>query len=269
MRRTGTWLCLVVLLVAGAVAAPTAWAAEYELEGIPEFGHCVAATPHTGEYTGKKCLAPAGGKGNYNWEPGPGSKAKFEGLLSTFKLETVGKKFTVSCGFGVATGEIKTPKTVTMSFELVGCLRLDTGQKCQTNPGEEAEIEAKFEGELGFIKGGEKPKVGLDLKTPSPVLFSCGLPPELPTPVTVEGAAIGMIAAVDSMREVFKLTYSAPGGKQKPESFEGGVKETLTQKWISGVEALSEQVGLTIIGIEENPKPLLLEAEEPIEIKAK
>src|SRR4051812_21971941 len=106
MRRTATWLCLVGMLAAGAVAAPTAWGAEYTMEGIPEFGHCVpAAVPHTGEYTGKKCLANAAGKGNWNWQPGPGPKPKFEGQLSKFKLETVGKTFTIECSFGVAKGE--------------------------------------------------------------------------------------------------------------------------------------------------------------------
>ncbi len=271
MRGTRMWLCLAALLVAGAVAAPSAGASEYELQGLPEFGHCVPApAPHTGEYVGKYCVAPAtGGKGSYNWEPGPGPKAKFEGTISLTKLETVGKKFTVQCSFGVATGEYKTPKTASVALELVGCIRSDTGQKCQTDPGEEAEIEGKFEGELGFIKGGSKPKVGLSLKTPSPVLFSCGLPPELPTAVTVEGAAIGTLKGIDRMRESFRLSYVAPGGKQSPESFEGGPKETLTLKAITGVETLTEQVGLTIVGIEEKPKPLLIENEEPIEVKAK
>jgi hypothetical protein len=271
MRRTGTWLCLAALLVAGAAAAPSALAAEYELAGLPEFGRCVpAATPHTGEYAGKNCLSRAsGGKGKYNWEPGPGPKPKFEGAISLTKLETVGKKFTVQCSFGVATGEYKTPKTASVSLELVGCIRSDTGQKCQTNPGEEAEIEGKFEGELGFIKGGSRPKVGLSLKTPSPVVFSCGLPPEVPTVVTVEGAAIGTVKGIDAMREVLKLSYVAPGGKQSPEKFEGGPKETLTLKALTGLETTTEQVGLTIVGIEEKPTPLVIENEERIEVKAK
>jgi hypothetical protein len=270
MRRTGTWLCLAALLVAGAATAPSAWAAEYELEGLPEFGHCVpAATPHTGEYVGRNCLAPAGGKGKFNWEPGPGPKPKFEGLISVTKLETVGKKFTVECSSGAAHGEYKTPKTASVALELIGCVRLDTEQKCQINPAKEAEIQGSFEGELGFIKGGSRPKVGLSLKTPSPVVFSCGLPPELPTTVTVEGAAIGMFKGIDRMRETFRLSYVAPGGKQSPESFEGGPKETLTLKAITGVETLAEQVGLTIVDVEEKPKPLLIENEEPIEVKAK
>ncbi|HWG08645.1 MAG TPA: hypothetical protein VN672_06520 [Solirubrobacteraceae bacterium] len=272
MRRTGTWLCLVVMLAVGAVFASTASASEYELQGIPEFGHCIPAkTPHTGEYTGKKCLALAGGKGNWDWEPGPeGPKKNFEGQLSLFKLETVGKKFEVQCAFGVAKGEYKSGKTLSVTFELIGCLRQETHQKCQLTPLKEGEMELQFEGELGFIKGGEQPKVGLELKPTSTLSFNCGIPPEVVTPVTVEGAAIGAIKPVNSMREVLKLSYLAPGGKQNPEAFEGGEKATLTQNWVTFPEApMSEQVGLTIIGVEEKPKPLIIENEEPIEIKAK
>jgi len=87
--------------------------------------------------------------------------------------------------------------------------------------------------------------------------------------VTIEGSAIGLIRPVDVMRELFKLSYLATGGKQVPEKFEGEPKDTLTQKWLSGVELVSEQVGLTIIGVEEKPKPLMIENEEPLEIKAK
>jgi hypothetical protein len=270
MRGTVTWLCLVVMLAIGAIGASSAWGAEYALEGIPEFGHCVpAAVPHTGEYAGRNCLSPAAGKGSYNWEPGPaGPKPKFEGQLSKFKLETVGKKFDIECSFGVAKGEYKSGKTLSALFELIGCLRAETLQKCQQSPAKEGEMELQFEGELGFIKGGEKPRVGLDLKPSSPIALTCGLPPEIPTPVSVEGSAIGKIQRIDSMREAFALTYVAPGGKQNPESFEGGPKDTLTQNWID-TEAHSEQVGLTIIGVEEKPKPLFIENEEPIEIKAK
>jgi hypothetical protein len=270
MRRIGTWLCLVVLLVMSAVAASTASAAEYELEGVPEFGRCVLSTPHEGEYRGRKCVSPAAaGKGNYNWIPGPGAKPKFEGVISVTKFETVGKKFTVQCGFGVARGEYKSPKKASLTLELVGCIRPDTSQKCQTTPVKEAEIEPTFEAELGFITGGSTPKVGLDLKPPAPITFTCGLPPEVPIPVTVEGSAIGAIKPLNSMLGSFKLSYLATGGKQVPEKFEGEPKDTLTQKWLTGVELLSEQVGLTIIGSEEKPKPLVVENEEPIEIKAK
>ncbi len=269
MRRIRTvGLCLVALALIGSSAAATASAAEYELTGLPELGKCVpAATPKTGQYTGSHCVRPAAGKGGYNWVPGPGAKPKFEGTISTTKLETVGKKFVVECSFGVATGEYTGTKTANVKLALVGCLDEQTLQKCQNGP-QEAEIETTIPAEIGYIKAGEKPKVGLDLKPTAPISFTCGLPPELPTVVSVEGSAIGLIKPPNSMRSAFKLTYTAPGGKQVPEQFEGGVKDTLTLKRITGLESATEQVGLTIIGGEEKPKPLVIENEEPIEIKA-
>jgi hypothetical protein len=268
-RATRMGLCLAALLLSSAIAASAASAVEYEMEGIPEFGRCQpAATPKTGEYKGSHCLAPAFGKGSYNWSPGPGAKNKFEGTISTTTFETVGKKYVVECSFGVATGEYTGPKTASVKLELVGCINQTTGQKCQSGP-QEAEIEAKFEGELGFIRGGTKPIVGLDLKPLPAVSFTCGLPPELPTLVSVSGSVIGAIKPPNSMRSEFKLSYVSMNGKQNPEKFEEGVKDTLSLMRVTGVESTTEPAGLTIIGIEEKPKPLVIENEEPIEIKAK
>jgi hypothetical protein len=266
-RRMGC--CLAAVLMAAAIAASSASAAEYEIEGIPEFGRCLpATTPKTGEYKGSHCLATAEGKGSYNWSPGPGPKNKFEGTIGPTTLETVGKVYVIACNFGVATGEYTSPKTATLKLELVGCINQTTHQKCQSGP-QEAEIEAKFEGELGFIRGGTKPIVGLDLKPLPAISFTCGIPPELPTLVSVTGSAIGAIKPPDSMRSEFKLSYLSMNGKQNPEKFEEGVKDTLSLMRTTGVESTTEQAGLTIIGVEEKPKPLFIANEEPLEIKAK
>jgi len=178
MRGIGRMgLCLVALLVCSATAAATATAAEYEVEGLPEFGRCVPASPpKSGEYFGARCIKPAAGKGSYNWLPGPGAKPKFEATASLTKLETVGK-YAIACSSGSYLGEYKTPKTVSLTIGLVGCLDQQTGKKCQTNPAKEAEIETTVPGELGFIKGGAKPQVGLDLKPEAPILFTCGSGP--------------------------------------------------------------------------------------------
>ncbi len=261
-------LCLAAVLMTGAIAASAASAAEYEMEGIPEFGRCQpAATPKTGEYKGSHCLAPAFGKGSYNWSPGPGPKNKFEGTISTTTLETVGKTFVVSCSFGVARGAYTSPKTASVTLELVGCVT-PTLQKCQNGP-EEAEIETTIEGELGFIRSGTKPIVGLDLKPSPAISFTCGLLPEVPTVVSVSGGVIGAIKPPNSMHSELKLSYLAMNGKQNPEKFEEGVKDTLSLMRTTGLESATEQAGLTIIGIEEKPKPLVVANEEPIEIKAK
>ena len=276
MRGIGRMgLCLVALLVCSATAAATATAAEYEVEGLPEFGRCVPASPpKSGEYFGARCIKPAAGKGSYNWLPGPGAKPKFEATASLTKLETVGK-YAIACSSGSYLGEYKTPKTVSLTIGLVGCLDQQTGKKCQTNPAKEAEIETTVPGELGFIKGGAKPQVGLDLKPEAPILFTCGsgppaeIPPEVST-LTLEGSVIGVIRPPNSMRSIFKLIYTATAGKQVPEKFEEGLKDTLTLKRVTPTfETITEQAGLTVIDVEEKPKPMVVTNEEPIEIKAK
>ena len=224
----------------------------------------------TGQYKGAQCLAPAGGKGTYNWLPGPGGKRKFAGSIGPVALATVGG-FKVKCSSGDFTGEYTGTKTASVTLALVGCLNGATLQKCQTTPIKEAEIETQpIEAELGFIKGGERPKVGLDLKPAPPIAFDCGtFGEETHTLVSVEGSVIGTIQPPNSMRATFKVIYTASKGKQVPERFEGGVKDTLTLQRTVGATTTTEQAGLTIIGIEEIPKPLIVENEEPIEIKAK
>jgi alpha-tubulin suppressor-like RCC1 family protein len=237
---------------------------------LPEFGRCVPVKKGTGQYKGAQCLVPAGGKGTYNWLPGPGGKPKFAASAGPVTLETVGG-LKVKCSSGDFTGEYTGTKTASVTLALVGCLNGATLQKCQTTPIKEAEIETPpIEAELGFIKGGERPQVGLDLKPAPPIAFDCGtFGEETHMLVSVEGSAIGAIQPANSMRSTFKVIYTASKGKQVPERFEGGVTDTLTLQRTVGSTTTTEQAGLTIIGIEEKPKPLIVENEEPIEIKAK
>ena len=223
MRGIGrSGVCLAAVLVAGAMSAATASAAEYEMEGLPEAGRCVPSTPKTGEYKGAKCITLAAGKGNYNWLPGPGPKNKFEGTASLTKLETVGK-YAVACSSGKYLGEYKTPKTVSLSIGLVGCLDQETEKKCQTSPTKEAEIETTVEGELGFIKGGEKPRVGLSLNS-RPRLSSRAAP--VPRPKfhqksrrsRLKARRSAWIRPPNTMRSTFKLLYTAPGANRRPKN---------------------------------------------------
>ena len=107
----------------------------------------------------------------------------------------------------------------------------------------------------------------MQLKLPTPLAFDCRIGAEPPEPKVLEGSFIGKIGGINVMRETFKATYTANDGKQVPEQFEGGPASVLTLKDI--LSSTSEQAGLTIIGVEEKPKPLIIENEEPIEIKAK
>jgi hypothetical protein len=66
---------------------------------------------------------------------------------------------------------------------------------------------------------------------------------------------------LNSMQESFTLTYRQAGGKQIPQSFEGGAKDTLTVKLLEGVTSSTEEIGLKALVLDEN--------EESLEIKAK
>jgi hypothetical protein len=231
----------------------------------PEFGRCVHSAGKTGEYKGTGCTAPAGGKGSYNWVAGPGPKPGFSSTGEKVALETPGKlKFI--CGAATFDGTYTGAKTVTGTLNLIGCENTATKQKCQTSLMNEAEIQAEVDGELGFITGGTKPVVGLDLKpkegSSTFTSFQCGKPPEVPgVSGVVEGSLIGPIKAINHMVESFTLTFAESNGVQAVQQFEGGAKDTLVAKLLSGSESKTEDMALRSLTTVSN--------EEPMEIKAK
>ena len=255
---------------------------------LPEFGRCVKAKEHKGDFKYKGCLVPAEGPtGAYEWLPGPGSEPKFKGEAGTAVFETVAKE-RVSCGAAIVEGEYTSAKAATLTITIKGCTNINTGLSCATEPKEKGEIVSKtLEGEVGFIKNGEKPVVGLDLRPKSPnkelFSFACAEPPPStaePEQWIVEGSVIGRITPIDAMRSEFALRYTASKGKQSPERFEGGLKDTLGSKIFikpDGIPPLEEppaiQTGLTLRG-EKATFPIENQEYEPghtekIEIKAK
>ncbi len=258
-------MCVLALAAVGAVSAGAAATAS---AAVPEFGHCVKAVGKTGEWQGANCTKSAGGKGLYNWVPGPGPKPKFEGSGEGNELETVGGK-KIACGGSTFAGEYTGPKTESVTVDFIGCIYAPTKQECQSNPGQAGEIESAqpLEGELGYIVKSEKPapKVGLDLKPKSPstslFTFQCGKPPETSIILgTIEGSVIGSIVKINRPVSEFVLSYKDLKGVQKPQQFEGGSKDTLTLKLVSGLSTTTEELGLKVLETDEN--------EEPIEIKA-
>jgi hypothetical protein len=261
MKRINTaGVALVAVLGLLAIASASASAA------LPELGRCVpVTTAKTGEYKNARCTQAADGTGNYNFMPGAGEKKKFAGTgTGTPVLET--PKLKISCAASTFDGEYTGAKTASVTVDLIGCINPATLKKCQSNPAKEGEIEtpAPLEGEIGFINTGTKIGVGLDLKrSPALMTFTCGEVAELPeVSGTVEGSVIGRIAPVNVMRSEYKLIYKTAGGKQVPESFEGGAKDTLSEKLVSGLTTTTEEAAF---------KEKLVEIinEEPLEIKAK
>jgi hypothetical protein len=251
--KTAVALLVAALAVGGTLAASASAA-------LPELGRCVPAGPSTAEYTGPHCTKLAApGKGTYQFIPGPGPQPKFEGTGEEPTLQSAGLKIT--CAAATFNGEYTGAKTATVTVDLIGCLN-GAGQKCQSNPVKEGEIETlPLEGEIGFITLSSKRMVGLDLKgSPAFVTFSCGLPPEVVTPGSVEGSVISPIRPNNVMTSELRLNYRVKEGKQQIEEFEGGPKDTLSIKY--GLTEPSEAATL-------RDKLVEILNEEPIEIKSR
>jgi hypothetical protein len=214
---------------------------------LPEIGRCVKAEAtkvggevrYNGGYTFSDCvLENYLHTGKFEWLPGPGSKRKFSGSGGTTKLETVGGA-KVKCAGVANNGEYMGTKTATVTLRLTGCEMTGKGV-CQSAGAVAGEIvTSPLAGELGFIRDEFKEataftSVGLDLKhQPSILTVECGASK---APVTVTGSVIGQIAPFDKMTTSFSLKFSQSAGKQIPEQFEGGVKDTLTANLASGAE---------------------------------
>jgi hypothetical protein len=266
-------VCITAVCAVGLITGGAASAATYELTGLPELGRCVKLSSKTGLYKYKNCVVQSeGSKGSFEWEPGPGEKPGFLAEASEVKLDTVsGVK--ILCASGEIAGSWNDGKTATVELAFRGCASREKG--CGANPGKPVEITTEgspVEGEIGFIEKGEKPKVGLDLKPKSPstslLTFNCGGPPEtsLPEPWTVEGSVIGKFRYVNHLQRTFGLLYQATSGKQIPQKFEEGVKDTLIANRLTESGLVTEEAGLTL---KEEKKWIPGEFEEPLEIKAK
>jgi hypothetical protein len=205
--------------------------------------------------------------GHFEWLPGPGPRAKFDDRLGELQLETVGAH-KLNCSSGLFEGDYIGPKTATIrQLKLSGCRELTTGASCQTNPAEEGLVTdtVPLEAALGFIRSGERPAVGwvIEPRPPATSLasFECGAIASA-TAMAVEGGVIGRVTPLDQMVSGFELRYRQSGGKQIPESFEGGPRDvlTLTSTALAGAPS-SEQAGLQ--------GKATRAGEETLEIKAK
>lgn len=280
IRIVGTFVGLALVLSAFAASAASAQP--------PELGRCVKVeavkegkkTTYHGAYGNRGCTTlNAHKKGKYEWLPGPGAKNKYSGVAVAPSplFRTTGGQ-TISCSDIVFKGEYTGAKTETATVTMDGC-ETPFHRPCQTNPAKEGQIEgpSALKGELGVISKAKKtPTVGWDLKGEGVLFtFQCGKPPEVLNLETIEGSVIGAVTGggfsnIDRMSIFSVIKYKAVAGKQLPESFEGGPKDTLLLNSIT--EKTSEQTGLTATEESESglgepiEKP---ENQEPLEIKVK
>lgn len=239
------------MLVAVAACALAAVVVSNASAALPEIGRCVKLeglkeghkTTFAGKYTNRKCTSiSASSKGKFEWEPGAGTEKTFEspGTLEPVTLETAAGT-AVECKNSKQTGEYTGGSTETDEIGLYECTLSTTKETCQSLRPEEIPPTAEagtilsqaLEGTLGYIKaGGLKPQIGWAYKAktgPDLFVFECGSTPLVTTDITIEGSFISSIdRPLNRMIEEYKLQSVAQGGKQSPEMFEGGSKDTLT-----------------------------------------
>lgn len=234
---------------------------------VPEFGRCQKApsekvgtkTVYLGKYTASSCLLrSATDTGKYEWYPGV-VKGHFETNIkptTVAALETT-TKAKVTCSGERSTGEVTGAKSVgSVVLSFTGCQ--SGGQECTTSglPGGEVQT-TTLEGVLGIEKvliklGKETRKAALDLypvgKTGAFVEYTC----TGSSPTVLSGSVIGPVPT-NKMFTTAAVKDLQAKGKQKPERFEGGESDVLTN-------SLNQQVGLSLSAIQTN--------EEPFEINA-
>ena len=212
-------------------------------EAGPEFGRCVKVGSG-GAYTNSGCTIESSTEtGAYNWVRGA-AKDGFTTVLkplTTINLEATNKE-KVTCTGASGSGRISGPKTVAgVVFRLTGCKSLN--EPCTSAGLAAGEVQTTaLEGTLGIISTTEKE--GKEIVHPGLSLHAAGTAPFLEYTCNISGVAVlkgSVIAPVTSgkMAKTAVLKYTATAGKQKPESFEGGLREVL-------VNAPNEQVGLTL-----------------------
>ena len=264
-------LCLLAVFVVGAVAASGASAK------LPEFGRCEPTEGGTGgRYGNASCTAvvkPLHGAylGSYEWHPLVGEEILIPlGLSEPFVFETAAGVRIECTGVGPSDlGELFGAKAVrTPLWVLESCHAGETSFLCQsTLAPEEGEISnflswlgeggSGWPGQLGLVKKGAEPVVGIDYtvlnheRAYPPISCEGGL-----STIWVGGSPkgsnsfISTIGPVDQMTETFteKLSESGPGvatptkllghGKAGMKAFRGSEWEpvAMTGTWTEQVE---------------------------------
>jgi phosphodiesterase/alkaline phosphatase D-like protein len=227
---------------------------------LPEVGHCTVLPKPTGKYASASCTTKSGGEttGKFEWHPWPAAKNGFT-MKSTSTIATLESlhKTKVTCKASTAAGSFSGSQSAELTLTLTGCESAAT--TCQSAGAAAGEIRSfALQGTLGFIEnrvvsGKLVIKAGIALKAASGtnlMSFTCGS-----TAISVGGAVISSVTA-NKMSLTNPLKMQQTNGKQNPERFEGGVKETLTFVTTGG----EEQAGLTV--------SYTLTSEESLEIKA-
>ncbi len=252
MRKLELFRMVAVLVLVGIVCALAATAAS---AAPPEFGKCEPVkaekegkkTVYHGGFTDSKCTKVSASKeGKYEWYPLTGSIA-FTAVGTPMRAEGGKKKGSkpneLVCVTTEDHGSLSTFRVrIVVIFK--GC---QSGtMKYESEKQEEGTVvTSELEGTLGIEKAGgtaKQDKVGIAFKPVTEEIpwweIFCVIGPK---PIIVGGTAIARISP-NHQSTGQTLTFSGSNGKQKPEQFEGGVKEVLSGKFEG---AATEQVQIT------------------------
>lgn len=195
---------------------------------IPEIGACVKLKTPTGRYTDKACTVKSAGgdTGDYEWEPwGVSAESDFSSDVVPAKIESAGSR-TISCTKSQLVGEYTGEQAAQVSLVLQGCSGSGalSGSCSSPGAGSGTITATALDGTLGLISGGSSPSTGLELSSASDTLaaFDCGT-----TGMELLGSVIGELTA-DKTSTTQKLDFKGKAGKQSPEAFAEGVKQTLS-----------------------------------------
>ena len=263
--------CLLAALALSAVACSSALASSpYEIRSLPEIGRCVKVAEGTGTFKGPICVTKeTKGKGKYEWTQANVTEAlKLTGSGLETRLLTEGHPG-IKCVAANLTGEWTGGKTASVTIEFQGCVNA-LSQQCQSGANKSEIKTLPLEAELGFIRNELKEGklivvVGLDLKPQPPLtdlaVYECGSVTET---AHLEGSVIGRFGPIDKMTTESNLTLNtkSAGTVQVYEKFEGGLKDTLSTTFMTGITSTTAPTTLKIFS--ETGKESV-----PLEIRAK
>ncbi|HEX5224378.1 MAG TPA: hypothetical protein VFW29_04545 [Solirubrobacteraceae bacterium] len=216
-------------------------------ETLPEVGRCLLLTKATGRFKTTACTTLSVGEntGKYEWLPWPAIKNGMSGPVGAMTLETVRKLTILTCTGGSLSGEYNGPRSAAMAITLTGCEGTKTlVGSCHSEGAAPGEVRsAALQSQLGIIKVGTASTVGWVLRPVSGTALAsmtCG-----GTTATLSGSLIGQVTSVNKMSAVFTFKFKGTSGKQVPEKFEGGVKETPTLELPSGNEVAGLSFSVT------------------------
>jgi hypothetical protein len=208
----------------------------------PELGRCIKKAKAEGAgYSNVGCTATTGGLAKYEWAPGPGVKPSFTSKEGKSTIETVGKG-KITCTSDTDAGQYTGATTDSEIIRFSGC---KDGSLTCTSPGAVAGeiVTSVLASELGLIKPPNDAGVSLAALGGPFAEFECG-----GLVVVISGSVIANATPINKMTSTFKESFTSAHGLQKPESFDGQAKDTLTcavYEGKGGPLLRSEQCGFT------------------------